>query len=106
LLETNRYLLEHGHDNSAEVASTHPGVAVIPPVFISPSAKVECSVVGPYVSVGEECELIHVIVRNSILEEGAHVENIILEDSHLGRDVQVHGQVTQLSLGDQSVAMS
>ena len=106
LLETNRYMLEHGHDNSAEVASTHPGVAIIPPVFISPSAKIECSVVGPHVSVGEECELIQVIVRNSILEEGAHLENIILEDSHLGRDVQVHGQVTRLSLGDQSVAMS
>jgi glucose-1-phosphate thymidylyltransferase len=32
LLETNRYLLDHGHDNSA--AAVRPGVAVIPPVFI------------------------------------------------------------------------
>lgn len=106
LLETNRYMLEHGHDNSALAGSSHPGVAIIPPVFIPASAKIKCSVVGPYVSVGEDCELNQVIVRNSILEEGAHVENIILEDSHLGRDVQVHGQVTRLSLGDQSVALS
>ncbi len=62
--------------------------------------------IGPHVSVGEDCELNQVIVHNSILEEGAHLENIILEDSHLGRDVQVHGQVTRLSLGDQSSAMS
>ncbi len=106
LLETNRYLLEHGHDNSAEAAQSHPGVAIIPPVFISPSAKVDLSVVGPYVSIGEECQLNQVVVRNSILEEGAHVESMILDGSHLGRDVQVHGQVTRLNLGDQSVAMS
>jgi glucose-1-phosphate thymidylyltransferase len=106
LLETNRYMLDHGYDNSAEAVRTHPGVAIIPPVFIPASAKIENSVIGPHVSVGEDCELKQVIVHNSILEEGACVENIILEDSHLGRGVQVHGQVTRLSLGDQSVAMS
>ena len=41
LLETNRYLLEHGHDNSVEAAKAHPGVAIIPPVFIHPSATIE-----------------------------------------------------------------
>ena len=35
LLETNRYLLEHGHDNSA--SAQREGVTVIPPVFISPN---------------------------------------------------------------------
>lgn len=104
LLETNRYLLEHGHDNSAE-ATARPGVAIIPPVFISPSAVVESSVIGPYVSIGEDCRLSNVVVRNSILEEGAQVQHMILDGSHLGRDVQVHGQVTRLNLGDQSWAM-
>ena len=32
ILDTNRYLLEHGHDNSAQAA--RPGVTIIPPVFI------------------------------------------------------------------------
>lgn len=104
LLETNRYLLEHGHDNSVEAA--RPGVAIIPPVFIHPSAKVENSVIGPYVSLGEDCDLKQVIVRNSILDEGANVESIVLENSLLGRDVQIHGQSNRLNLGDQSWAMS
>jgi hypothetical protein len=47
-----------------------------------------------------------VVVRNAILEKGAQVEHMILEGSHLGRDVQVHGQVMRLNLGDQSWAMS
>jgi glucose-1-phosphate thymidylyltransferase len=106
LLETNRYLLDHGRDNSAQAAQEHPGVAVIPPVFISSNANIQASVVGPYVSIGEECQLNQVVVRNSILEEGAQVEHMILDGSHLGRDVQVHGQVTRLNLGDQSWARS
>jgi glucose-1-phosphate thymidylyltransferase len=88
LLETNHYLLENGRDNSAEAA--RPGVAIIPPVFIHPSAIIENSVIGPYVSLGEECCLKQVIVRNSILDEGADVESIVLENSLLGRYVQVH----------------
>jgi len=104
LLETNRYLLEHGHDNSAEAA--RPGVAIIPPVFIHPNAKVVNSVIGPYVSLGEDCDLKQVIVSNSILDEGANVESIVLEASLLGRDVQIHGQSNRLNLGDQSWAMS
>jgi glucose-1-phosphate thymidylyltransferase len=103
LLETNRYLLEHGRDNSAEAA--RPGVAIIPPVFIHPNARVEHSVIGPYVSLGEDCDLKQVIVRNSILDEGANVESIVLESSLLGRDVQIHGQANRLNLGDQSWAM-
>lgn len=103
LLETNRYLLDHGRDNSAEAAQ-RPGVAIVPPVFIHPSAHVESSVIGPHVSIGEEVELQGVIVRNSILEERAQVRNIILENSHLGHDVQVQGQVLHLNLGDQSLA--
>jgi glucose-1-phosphate thymidylyltransferase len=106
LLETNRYLLEHGHDNSAEAVLAHPDVAIIPPVFIAPNAQVTSSVIGPYVSVGEDCNLNQVVVTNSILEEGAHIEHMILDGSHLGRDVQVNGQVTRLNLGDQSWAMS
>ncbi len=104
LLETNRYLLEHGRDNSAEAA--REGVSIIPPVFIHPSAVIENSVIGPYVSLGEECCLKQVIVRNSILDEGANVESIVLENSLLGRSVQVHGQANRLNLGDQSWAMS
>jgi len=105
LLETNRYLLQHGKDNSAEAAK-RPGVAVIPPVFVHPSARVEASVIGPYVSLGEECDLCNVVVSNSILDEGAQVKSMVIENSLLGRSVQVQGQVARLNLGDQSWAVS
>lgn len=106
LLETNRYLLEHGYDNSAEAARQYPSATIIPPVFIHPSAKVEASVVGPHVSLGEDADLKGVVVQNSILEDGAQVHNMVLENSLLGRNVVLHGQVLRLNLGDQSWAMS
>jgi glucose-1-phosphate thymidylyltransferase len=106
LLETNRYLLEHGHDNSAEAIKTHPGATIIPPVYIHPSASIESSVIGPFVSLGEECKLRQVVVQNSIIDEGAHVSQMVLDRSLLGRDVQVQGQTARLNLGDSSWAMS
>jgi glucose-1-phosphate thymidylyltransferase len=104
LLETNHYLLEHGHDNSAD-ASKRTGVSIIPPVFIHPSAVVENSVIGPYVSMDAGCEVRNVILRNTIVEKGTQIQQMILEDSLLGRNVQLQGQAARLNLGDSSWAM-
>jgi glucose-1-phosphate thymidylyltransferase len=105
VLETNRYLLEHGHDNT-EQSCQRQGVTIIPPVFIHETAHIESSVIGPYASIGPECELKQAIVKNSILEEGTHVEEMNLEDSLIGRNVHLRGQPVRLNLGDESWAMS
>lgn len=105
VLETNRYLLENGNNNNAK-ACEREGVTVIPPVFIHESARIESSVIGPHVSIGPECELKQAIIKNSILEEGTHVEEMILEDSLIGRNVHLRGQPVRLNLGDESWAMS
>jgi glucose-1-phosphate thymidylyltransferase len=100
VLETNRYMLSHGYDNTAQAART--GVALIPPVYIDPSATVEASVIGPHVSVGPGCELRGVVVSNSIVEANARLENAVLEGSLIGRDAQVSGQQQHLNVGDNS----
>jgi glucose-1-phosphate thymidylyltransferase len=103
LLETNRYLLEHDYNNSAEAAQ-RAGVVVVPPVYIHPTAEVTAAVIGPNVSIGECCVVSSSIVRNTIIEGGAHVTDTLLEGSLLGRDVVVSGTPTHLNLGDQSWA--
>src|SRR5271157_884452 len=97
LLETNRYLLEHGHDNSLDTSNSL-GATIIPPVFIPESAHIEASVIGPYVSIGCDCHLENVIIRNSIVEEGAQVEQMILEDSLIGRNVHIQGRADRINL--------
>lgn len=103
ILDTNRYLLEHGHDNSAQAA--RPGVTIVPPVFIHESAHIQASVVGPHVSIDAECELNRAIVSNSIIGGGTEIQDITLEGSLLGRNVSLSGQPLHLNLGDQSWAV-
>ena len=105
VLETNQYLLENGRDNS-EAYNCRVGITVIPPVFIHESAQIEFSVIGPNVSIGPDCVLNQAIVSNSILEEGTHIEQMILDQSLIGRNVHLRGQSVRLNIGDESWAVS
>ncbi|HWR65988.1 MAG TPA: sugar phosphate nucleotidyltransferase [Bellilinea sp.] len=99
LLETNRYLLTNRMDNSDANASLE-GVTIIPPVYIHPSATIKSSVIGPYVSVGQNCEIDRVVISNSILEDNVYLAESLLTGSLLGRDVRVEGKAETLNLGD------
>jgi glucose-1-phosphate thymidylyltransferase len=99
LLETNRFLLETGQDNSYE-ASQRPEVVIIPPVFIHPTAHVERSILGPHVSLGAGCVVSHSIIQNSILEEEAQTTGVILEGSLVGRRAILHRRAGIINAGD------
>ena len=99
MLSTNRYLLEHGYDNS-EKASQRLGVAVIPPVFIHPESEVESSVIGPYVTVDAGCRVVGSRIENSIIEHKAVIESLILEGSLVGENSTLKGQAKQVNIGD------
>jgi glucose-1-phosphate thymidylyltransferase len=102
VLETNRYLLEHGRDNSGQITNYSDSV-IIPPVFVHPSAEICNSVIGPYASIGSECHIEASIIRNSILDNKATVVDTILDTSLVGRHVQVEGHPTTINIGDDSV---
>jgi glucose-1-phosphate thymidylyltransferase len=102
-LETNRYLLEHGRENSAAHLGTD--VEVTRPVFIHPSARVTASKIGPHVSIGPGCTISDSKIENSILEEGVSVEAASINNSLIGRQVSIlgrgaDGESISLNLGD------
>lgn len=99
LLETNRYLLENGYDNT-KMCNGGSGCAIVPPVYVHESASIENSVIGPYVSIGKDCQVIDAIVRNSVIEENCTIERMILEDSLLGQDVYLKGQPSRFNIGN------
>lgn len=99
MLNTNRYLLEHGHDNS-EKAAQRIGVHVIPPVYIHPEAEVESSVIGPYTTVEVGCKIKSSVIHNSIIERGSRVEDVLLNGSLIGQDASVKGGSTSINVGD------
>jgi glucose-1-phosphate thymidylyltransferase len=99
LLETNRYLLENGRDNSQE-ADRLDGVVIVPPVYIHPSARVNGSIIGPYVSISAGCEVEQCIIQDSILEDDAHATGVILENSLVGRRAVLHRRPGIVNAGD------
>ncbi len=97
LIATNRHLLEKfSRDTVID------GTVVIPPCYISPTAKIEASIVGPYVSISDDAVVKHSIIQNSIIGFGAEVKNSLLSDSLIGHRAAVTGDQATLNVGDSS----
>lgn len=101
LLETNRYLLEHGRCR-CEPVEIQEGVTIIPPVSIPANVKLKSAVIGPHVTLGESCDLENVVIRNSIIEAGTKITDMVIESSLIGRDVILEGRPERLNIGDNS----
>jgi len=105
ILETNRYLLEHGQDNTSSIKREN--IRIVPPVFIHESAKIENSTIGPNASIGADCIITDSTVEDSILECGVVVEAAALKNSFIGRQARIQGRSAEstplvLNIGDNS----
>ena len=101
LLETNRYLLEHGAANSAE-AAMRENVTIIPPVYIHPEAELNECVIGPHVAVGRKAVLSRTVIQNSIVEQESEIDQMVLENSIIGRQAGIKGRAEAINIGDNS----
>jgi glucose-1-phosphate thymidylyltransferase len=98
VLHTNRYLLEHGGAQQIETRNS----VLIPPVHIAKTAVIRDSVVGPYVSVAGQASIVRSIIRDSIINERAQIEDATLSQSLIGEDAYVRGSFQRLNVGDSS----
>ena len=98
LLDTHRYLLDHGHDRAGD---SHEST-IIPPVHLAEGVTIERSVVGPYVSVGAGAVIRNTIISDTIVNEQAHVEGVFVQQSLIGEQAQVVGGARELNIGDTS----
>jgi glucose-1-phosphate thymidylyltransferase len=100
VLQTNRYLLEHGRDNDSQGVGVNS--VIILPVYIAPSAQIEHSIIGPYVTIAERSVVRESIIRDSIIDEGAYIADTMLDRSLIGKDALVRGRYRVLNVGDSS----
>lgn len=98
LLSTNRYLIENGRRNVGSVTRS----IIIPPVYISDSARVENSVIGPYVAVADGATIFDSRIKDSIINTNAHIKSVLLHNSLIGDDAYVTGDFQELNVGDSS----
>lgn len=99
VISTNRFFLDQGNDNSAEAAKRE-GVVIIPPVYVHPSAVVERSVIGPYVSIAADCKVTNCILQDTILDKRTTISGLVAHETMLGADVDVNATDRKLFLGD------
>lgn len=95
LLSTNQFILSKNKDD-LEIDS----VVINQPVYISPSAKIKNSVIGPYVSIGDNCDVADSIIKNSIINKNSKVQRMVLTDSIIGADAKVKGSMHKMNVGD------
>lgn len=100
VLETNRYLLAHGHDNSQD--TKRDGYVVIPPAHIHPSAHIVHSVIGPHATISAGCHVENAIIRDSIIDDGATIQDTVLAQSLIGQHARVTGRYRSFNVGDSS----
>ncbi|HIC88391.1 MAG TPA: nucleotidyltransferase, partial [Anaerolineae bacterium] len=99
VLQTNRYLLEHGEANNGTQARL-VNATVVAPSYVAPTAHVENAVVGPYASLADGVRVINAVVCDTIADEGSVIEDVVLVKSLVGRKAHVRSRRLSLNVGD------
>ncbi len=100
LLETNKFLLERFNNNFSNKCKNS---VIVSPVYIDKGVDIENSVIGPYVSIGENSKISNSIIDNSIINNNTAVERMILSSSLLGENVSIEGKTNSFDIGDNSI---
>ena len=94
----HHYLLDGGRTTRHE----RDGCVIVPPVHIAERAIVERSIVGPYVSVGENATVRETILQDSIVQSDALISQSRLIRALVGRNAHIRGAQGSLNVGDDS----
>lgn len=73
---------------------------IIEPCYIGENVKITGSVIGPYVSVGDNSVIENSVVRNSIIQKSTKINCANISNSMIGNHVEYKGKQVELSMGD------
>jgi glucose-1-phosphate thymidylyltransferase len=101
---TNQRVLEFNKGNKDLVAKSHTSQnsVVIEPCFIGENVKLVNSVVGPYVSIGNNTVVEDSVVKNSIIQTNSKIHSSNIHNSLIGNYVDFRNCTGQMSIGDYS----
>ncbi len=98
LLEVNRILLsEKSQSEDGAINSI-----IVEPVSIGKHARIENSIIGPYVSISEGAVVSNSIIEDSIVGNNAEVKRMMLRSSIIGDHAILIGKSNALNIGDSS----
>ncbi len=98
LLETNRYILSKKKTSVKKSKNSQ----FIEPVHIGKNTVIERSIIGPYATINDGCNISDSIISNSIIGSNTQVSGMILKDSIIGDEVRLAQEKKVLNLGNNS----
>jgi glucose-1-phosphate thymidylyltransferase len=106
LLNGNKYLLMQSSiiiEDFQRLNITSERSLIKNPVHIGRNTTIINSIIGPYVSIGNDSKIENCIIENSVIEERTILNNIITRNSIIGCDVKVENiSKNYLIIGDKS----
>ncbi len=99
LLEANGILLSNDEFMSTSNYN-FPNSVIIPPVSIAANCRIEHSIIGPNVAIGEDTLVRNSIIENSIIGSFSRLEVAVLNGSIIGSDTILKGPSQSLNIGD------
>lgn len=101
LLHANSRLMQLGYCSVDAIERSYSEeFTVLPPVYLHESAVIDNAIIGPFVNLEAGVVLRNCVVRNSLIGPGAHVEDVVLENSFIGNHARVVGRKQTLIVGD------
>ncbi len=75
---------------------------IIQPVFIGDDVELEGCKIGPYASIDSGCTLKNTTVENSLIQKNSTLTGCYIENSTIGKHVELHKVDQQVHIGDHS----
>ncbi|MBP7821440.1 MAG: nucleotidyltransferase [Saprospiraceae bacterium] len=101
LVFANRRVLEFNkHKKLISETSICDNSVIIQPCFIGENVKISNSVIGPFVSIGNNSVINKCVISNSIIAEKTKIHHVNMDESMIGNHVDLSGDVPVLSIGD------
>jgi glucose-1-phosphate thymidylyltransferase len=103
IIHTNQRILsiEEAQD-LADVDAKIINSSIIEPCYIGENVTIKNSVVGPYVSIGDNSILAHSVVENSVIQNASEIHHAVFVNSMIGNQAYYKGTPKKVSLGDYS----
>lgn len=101
LLETNAMLLSRrGYATDEFNLPEFDNTIFIHPVAVGANCQIANSIIGPNVTVGDNVNISHSIIKDSIIGNFAALEDVVLKHSVVGSDASIRGMNLSLNIGD------
>jgi glucose-1-phosphate thymidylyltransferase len=102
LLETNAMLLDQQvrKTGKEQAVPDFDNTIFIHPVAVGNNCKINNSIIGPHVTIGDNASIQGSIVQDSIVGNFAALEEVVLKHSVIGSDARIRGMHLSLNIGD------